>query len=175
MARGRSRARFVRPPPRTKMWIGQGVGSTALPASSKILVATLSAAALLLRPFTILRTHIDILYLSDQTAVTELPFGAYGQLIVTDTAAAIGVTAIPDPSGTDGDPEADWFIHQQMAVQVNFQSAVGFDGNFGMHYTIDSKAMRKVGPDDNEVAMFSEVAAVGANIITGGRQLVQLH
>ena len=75
MARRVSRARFIRPAPRTKMWIGDNVGTTVLTAATNTLVAGLNAAALLLRPFTILRTRIVIQYRSDQQAVTELPFG----------------------------------------------------------------------------------------------------
>ncbi len=115
---------------------------------------------------------MEILFESDQNVASELPFGQYGRMIVTDAAAAIGITAIPAPAGN---PEADWFVHQAMVVRDRFASAVGFDGNFGHHYVIDSKAMRKVGPDSDEVSVFSMTAAVGANITTQGRSLIQLH
>ncbi len=64
MAR-KHRARFVCPRPATKIWIGDGLVATAIGASSIVLVTTLSAAVLLLRPFTVLRTHIDFYYRSD--------------------------------------------------------------------------------------------------------------
>ena len=174
MAR-RHATRFIRPVPRTKMWIGSGVGVTMLTASTKHLVSTLSAGALLLRPFTILRTHMQLLFESDQSTVGELPFGAYAKIIVTDTAAAIGVTAVPDPSLISGDPEAGWFISQPLICRTFGIVTAGFDGNSGHQYTIDSKSMRKVGPDDNIVGMATLDSAVGANLTTIGRMLIQLH
>ncbi len=178
MAR-RTRGRFVRPQPRTKMWIGQGVGISTLTASSKNLVSTLSAGALLLRPFTILRTHMEIVLVSDQEVAVEFPACSYGEIVVTDTAAAIGVTAVPNPSGVSGDPEADWYVWQAMftkfLIDINGTDGIGLDADAGHHYVIDSKAMRKVGPDDDVVAMATMETAFGAVIHTNGRQLIQLH
>ena len=173
----RRHSRFVRPPVRTKMWIGGGVGATTVLGSSKTLISTLSAGALLLRPFTVLRTHLELHYRSDQQAASEFQSGAYGKIVVTDTAAAIGATAVPSPSGTAGDPEAAWFAMQEVMNFFQFISGVGFasgDGA-GARFTIDSKAMRKVGPDDNIASVFTQDAAVGAIIFTAGRMLIQLH
>ena len=175
MARRTARARFVRPAPRTKIWIGWGVGVTSLTGSTIHLVFTYSAAVLLLRPFTILRTRGEIVYESDQIAGSETPFGTFAEIIVTENAAGLGVTALPDPDVTAGDPDSPWFNVQTCAVRVEVADATGFDGDFGHHYSIDSKAMRKVGPNDDSAAMFSQQATVGAKIITQGRQLIQLH
>ena len=174
MAR-RTRSRFVRPQPRTKIWIGSGVGQTTLVGSTKALISTLSAGALLLRPFTILRTRQEVFFASDQDTAIESPFGDYGKIVVTDTAAAIGVTAVPDPSSSAGDPDADWFVHLPMSDKVNSANAEKFGVAAGHHYQIDSKAMRKVGPDDNIVSMATMDSAFGAIIITHGRMLIQLH
>ncbi len=177
MARGHSR--FVRPAPRTKMWIGAGVGSTTLSSASKHFVAQLSAGALLLRPFTILRTHILVNLRTDQLTATENLIASYGHIVVTDTAAAIGVTAVPDPSGIAGDPEADWFVWQAMFnsffIDINGTDGIGVDGNNGVTYTIDSKAMRKVGPDDDVINMCTMTSSVGGILTTQGRRLIQLH
>ncbi len=136
----------------------------------------MSAGALLLRPFTVLRTRMDLLYLSDQEIADESPFGAYARLVVTDTAAALGITAIPNPSGVTGDPEAAWYVWQAMSMQFSVDSVGGsFDGAVGWHYTIDSKSMRKVGPDDNIVSVFTQENAFGSRLITQGRTLIQLH
>ena len=175
MARRRSVSRFVRPAPRTKMWIGSGVGQTTIVANATALIASLSAGALLLRPFTILRTRQLIGFTTDQAAVTERPQGLYGQIVVTDSASSIGATAIPDPSSTDGNPEADWFVHQECLTKFTFLSSVGFDEGGLVQYVVDSKAMRKVGPQDDVVSMFSETGVFGAVLFTRGRMLIQLH
>jgi len=148
------------------------VGTFTLIASSKNLLSGLSAGALLLRPFTVLRTHMDFLFSSDQLGSGEAPRGQYGQIVVTDSASAIGVTAVPSPSAN---PEADWFVHQAMSVRFDFVSGVGFDGNAGRGYSVDSKAMRKVGPDDDIVAMFTMDSAFGGILTNNGRRLIQLH
>ena len=174
MARRRGRG-FIRPAPRTKMWIGAGVGSTTLSANSKHLVAQLSAGALLLRPFTILRTHLYLALKSDQVAANEDPGISLGMIVVTDAASAVGVTAIPDPDVIAGNPEADWFVHGNMRGSFAFLSAVGFDESAQTELRIDSKAMRKVGPDDDVVLMATEIFNHGAILTTMGRRLIQLH
>ena len=174
MARRHTRG-FVRPAPRTKMWIGAGVGQQTIVASSIQLLSMLSAGALALRPFTILRTHMLIGFSSDQAAVTEVPQGTYARIVVTDSASGVGATAIPDPSSIDGNPEADWHVVQECFAKFEFLTAVGFNGVSSYTYFVDSKAMRKVGPDDDLVGMFSETAGQGAQIVTRGRVLIQLH
>ena len=169
------RSRFVRPPPRTKMWIGSGVGSTTVTGAVDALISSLLAGALALRPFTILRTRMHLQYTTDQKAADEFPIGSYGELVVTETAAAVGISAIPSPSGISGDPEADWYVWQALSTAIIFGSGVAFDANAGSHFDIDSKAMRKVGPDDDVVAVYSNEGAAGIRLVTNGRQLIQLH
>ena len=171
MAR-RARARFIRPAPRTKMWIGWGVGLTALTASTLHSVGVYTAGALALRPFTILRTRGIVKYFSDQIVANESPFGVLGSIVVTDTAAALGVTAVPNPGDN---PEASWFTYQACMARVEVGDGTGFDGNFGAEYIIDDKSMRKVGPDDDVNLLFDQSAALGATLFTLGRTLIQLH
>ncbi len=171
----RRRSRFIRPAPKTKIWIGIGAGSTTVVANAKQVVSTLGANQLLLRPFTILRTRMLISWESDQIAAPERPQGSYGSIVVTDTATGIGSTAIPDPSSTDGDPEADWYVHQELISSFTESSQVGYQARSSELYIVDSKAMRKVGPDDDVAEMVSETGGVGAILVTRGRQLIQLH
>ena len=166
--------RFVRPQPRTKVWIGAGVGLTSINVSTKQLISVLSAAALAFRPFTILRTRMLLSWMSDQDAANETPEGDVGIMVVTETVSTIGVTAVPDPSSTDGDVDADWFVHQPVFQRLSFSSGVGFNV-VDRQYVIDSKAMRKVGPTDDIVTVSSETGGFGAFLSTRGRMLIQLH
>ena len=171
MAR-RRQARFIRPPACTKIWIGNGVGTTVLAGASKTLIGSLTASALLLRSFTIFRTYVEVLINLDQVGADELVLCTYGQIIVTDTAAAAGIASVPGPSGISGDPEADWYVWQAMTVRFEFITAAGIEGNSGHHYLIDSKAMRKVGPDD-DIALVAQLdGSPGANFVTNGRMLI---
>ncbi len=175
MARRRGVSRgFIRPPARTKIWVGAGLVPLAMPASTKTLQGTYSAGILSLRPFTILRTRFDIFYSTDQGAATETPLGTYAEIIVTETAAALGVTAVPNPSSVDGDPDQDWYVYQGMNDDLFFATSAGFEKR-GHHYIVDSKAMRKVGPSDDLAVVTDQQNAVGATLHVLGRQLIQLH
>ena len=167
---------FVRPAPRTKIWIGSGVGRSTIVASSKTFVSSLSAGALLLRPFTVLRTRMLISLFSDQEAADEGAFGSYGKIVVTEQAASVGVTAIPDPGSTTGDPDSDWFVHQTAwnALQIIGAISAAIVSS-PSNWTVDSKAMRKVGPDDDIVSMYKDESGVGSFLTTQGRMLIQLH
>ncbi len=175
MARRTARARFVRPAPRTKLWVGFGVGETALAGNATTFVSSYGSAVLLLRPFTILRSRFSALFVSDQAAADETPQGSLGEIVASDTASALGVTALPNPSGIDGDPDADWYIWQSLVAQFEFVTAAGFESRAGQLYTIDSKAMRKVGPNSDSVLLVDMFGAPGATLFTNGRQLIQLH
>ena len=174
MARRHARSFVNRPPAKTKIWIGVGTGSDTIVGGSVQLLGTLNAAALASRPFTILRTRLLVTFQSDQTATSETPFGSYGHIVVSDAASAIGVTAIPDPSGISGDADADWHVWQAVHHGMKSLTSVGITWGGISQYVVDSKAMRKVGPNEDLVNMFSS-ENVGADLNVNGRILIQLH
>ena len=158
---------------RQMTWLGLFLANLVIPADSAVLIGILNAAALAIRPFIVVRFRADVLWSSDQAAVTEDPRGAVGATVVSEEASNAGVVSIPDPV-TQSD--ADWFYHQGLANRFSFLSSVGFDGNVGEHYRADSKAMRKVGSNDDVVFIASNInASHGANITIMGRMLVKLH
>ncbi len=170
----RNRSRFIRPAPRTSLWIGASVVDTAVAANTEVLLTSLSAAALLLRPFTIIRTRIRIWWSSDQAAASEEPAATYGRIVVKDEAVAIGITAVPQPVST---PEAQWFVYEGMKDSFVFGTAVGFAGAGSAvnHYDVDSRAMRKVGINEDLISVVQNATAVGASIRVTGRTLIKLH
>ena len=85
---------------------------------------------------TVLRTVGSVSIASDQTGASEEQIGAFGMALVTDSAVAIGVTAMPDPVS---DAEDDgWFVYQAFAQQT----ALASTGIGSVMYPIDSKAKR---------------------------------
>ena len=167
----RSRSRFVRPAPKTKVWIGVDLGNTVIVANATTLLGILNAAALALRPFTVLRTRLLIKYELDQQAVNEDSWGAFGLIVVSEEAAAIGATAVPGPVSS---PDGDWGVYQPTAFQFHFADASGIWTSQDT-YDVDSKAMRKVGANKTLAFMHEEDGNKGANIIVFGRMLIQLH
>ena len=146
--------------------------ATTLAAGSRVLVSSLNAAGLALRPFTIVRTRGFVWVASDQIAATEQPMGAMGMQVVTDSASAAGAASVPTPTS---EPNADFFVYQPWAVQSVVADATGIDANAGHYFDIDSKSMRKVGQDDDVVLTFENFSLVdGVEFIIGGRFLVKL-
>jgi len=174
MAVQRRRSNFVRAKSdRQFHWIGILVQEVAVAANSAVLIGVYNAAALALRPFTIVRERWQVQWNSDQAAVSELPHGAVGATIVSDEALTAGVASIPDPM-TNGD--AAWHVFQPLIVQLRFLSAIAFQADAGHQYEVDSKAMRKVGSNDGIAIVASNAHAThGAEITLLGRQLVKLH
>ena len=154
-------------------WIAAGIAAMAVPASSKTQVASLNAAALLIRPFTIIRTRISCMFESDQLAVSERLHGALGGIVVNDVASALGVTGIPGPVM---DATSPWFFYQGMLDSFVFATGVGFAGGNASSrlYEIDSKAMRKVGVNEDLNFVFEMAAAKGGVLTIEGRILVKL-
>ena len=76
---------------------------------------------------------------------------AFGICNVTENAAAIGVTAVPDPQldlAWDG-----WFVHEQGTLFARDSTPLD-DPNLMQHIVIDSKAMRKTHRTDVIIAVF---------------------
>ena len=159
-------------PRRQTVWgtFTSGDDKITIPAVSAVLVSQFNAAALALRPFTIIRVRGVILVCNDQVAASEEP-----QMIVTagvfsDTAVALGITALPDAVSS---PDGNWYLYED--VPFGFLNDV--DGNISWRsYVFDSKAMRKVGTDeDSAVVVSNRSAADGGQIIMSGRILLKLH
>ena len=162
---------------RETLWLGGVVQQTTLASASvATLLTSLNAVALAMRPFTIVRTRGIVTVHTDQIAATEDQVVGYGQAVVSDQAAAIGVTAVPTPVA---DSESDlWFVYQMMFNHFDFASAVGFGEKPLERWDIDSKAMRKV-EDGQDFVSVIETAAGGltAGAIVGSffRTLIKLH
>jgi len=172
MAR-RSTRHFVRPAPRTMIWIGASLPTVTVSSSNQLLTV-LSAGALLLRPFTIVRTRQLIRFESDQGAASESEMAAYTRQVVTTAAATAGVGSLP--GGID-EPDSDFFVYQPIAQTFCFGSAIGFQvkNGPGDYWMVDSKAMRKVGIDDQVVGVIDVQAQLGSKIEIVGRTLIKLH
>ena len=174
MARGFRSVRGGRSQRRETAWIGIANNTNTISAASTaVLSAALNAAALALRPFTIIRTHFYFRSFSDQIATTEFYGTSVGMAVVSDQARAIGVTAVPTPVT---DLESDLFFMYGMQVgllDVGDNTGVSLRG---VDHRIDSKAARKVNDDQDVVLVFETPAEVSSVItIQAGRMLLKLH
>ena len=94
--------------------------------------------------------------------------------MVSEVAAAIGATAVPD---VIDDADYDWFVYQGLLCEIRITGTVqGFQDPAGQAYVVDSKSMRKVGAaDDIAVTVVNEDSAHGGQFSMVGRMLVKLH
>jgi len=159
---------------RLTSWFQFQPTTAALTTTGGSIFFSLNAAALALRPFTVVRSRFLVGIESDQSAQSERQVAAIGMAVVSDQASAIGVTAIPTPI-TDMGSDL-WFVHQLMYAQFLFITGAGIDSQNMTSFPIDSKAMRKV-DIGQDLVLVAEIGgnADGVNITLGGRMLVKVN
>ena len=164
--------RGVRRQVRETLWLDVATTESILGgAPTAVLANSLNAAALALRPFTIVRTRGIFSIRSDQIAASETFMGDLGYAVVSDQAVAIGVTAVPTPLTDKGSDL--FFVYEQLVGRIDFSDATGIATNsITIHY--DSKGMRRVNDDqDIVVVLENEIAGIAAT--HSARMLVKLH
>ncbi len=166
-----ARGRFAERTKRGNVWLGVDISSTAIPGNTKVLLGSFDVVALAHRPFTIIRTYMQVLWTTDQLAAGETPVGAVGHIVVSDQAIGIGATAVPDPISQ---PDAEWHVWQGLVVDFQFGSAIGFQADAGHQYSVDSKAMRKVSNNQDVAFVGTSTSADGGIVTAVGRILVKL-
>jgi len=169
----RFRGRTFAKSDRQAVWLGIDIDPVTIAAGATVLVATLNAAALALRPFTVVRTRAMINWGSDQAAASEAPLGALGLIVVSDQAAAAGSGSVPSPVGNT---DAPFFVWEPLISTFLFGDLTGFIEPSGYNLVVDSKAMRKVGVnEDVAIQVGNTSSAEGAIAVMIGRMLVKLH
>jgi len=164
-SRGRQGAR------RETSWLPIPFGSDGIAAGAAI-THVLTTAEKAKRPFTVLRTHIELSISSDQIVASEDVFNGLGVCVVSDQAVSVGATAVPTPIADLGSDL--WFVIQPMFSELIFLDATGMFLS-GTRYTIDSKAMRKVNEDQDIVIVMENSASLGGGSVvqSAGRILIQ--
>ncbi len=165
----RSRGRLGSP--RETLWVGIQAADVTFTVAGGTIITAANAALLALRPFTIIRQYYEIMIRSDQAAAVEQQAFAYGCAVVSDQAAAIGVTAVPTP---DTDAGSDlWMLHQYIfAMENNLTDR----SQPARQIEIQSKAMRKV-EDGQTVLQIGEFVTTNNGLIAtiAGRLLIKTN
>ncbi len=146
----------VRAPRRKTTWGAiNSLDTTSIAVSTNVLVGSFSAAGLAnLGPSTLIRVRGLIDIRSDQNAASEKATGAMGISVVTETARALGVTALQGP-GSEAASDA-WQTWQGIVAPPT----TGASGStLTVQYMIDSKAMRKLGDLDSIVLLVENLSA----------------
>ena len=169
-ARGRGRAGS----PRETSWIGIALTNSSISSIGSVL-NSFNAAALAKRPFTIVRTYLEVFMISDQVVASEDQLAGIGIAVVSEEASTIGATAVPTP--LDNLSSDLWLLHSLLFGSFTFLDATGFNDVQGVSRTIDSKAMRKVNDDQDVVVVAESDTTLGEGLImaVGGRFLIKEH
>ena len=167
-----TRRSFSRSPGRLTEWTGRQFSSAevALAASTFVIDSLFGAPVLAKRPFTITRVVGLLSVRSDQAAALEFPFGALGFAVVSEKAATLGATAVPDPVT---EVESDlWHVYQSFSAGGEASTNAGFPVS---HFPIDSRAQRKVQDGENCVAVVANASAADAlTYVLNYRMLLKL-
>ena len=156
---------------RETLWLFIGSTDTTLTAAGGSIIVALNAAALALRPFTIVRTHFEVAVRSDQAAAIETQAVGVGFAVVNDQALSVGVTAVPTPVSESG--SSLWFLHRFIFADESNLTDRTRSARF---VEIDSKVMRKVdlGQDLLGVVELDTTAGSGGAIVSvAGRMLIK--
>ena len=158
---------------RESLWLAVVTTATGLAtASTAAIINTLNAAGLALRPFTVVRTRGTWLLTSDQAVASESFAAGIAACVVSDQAAAIGVTAVPTPVTDKGSDL--FFMYDWNAGGFSFGTNIGF-GEERIVKDYDSRAMRKVNEDQEPVFVIENDAFDGLLLTHSARMLIKLH
>ncbi len=119
---------------------------------------------------TIRRTRGRFAFSSDQSAAVEEVSGAWGAVVVTDAAAAIGITAIPG-AVTDASDD-NWFLWEPFAQHLGNGVAAGNAAGLQPMTEFDSKAMRKVETGFQLAFVVENASATTGLVFTAGISLL---
>ena len=172
--RGTFRSRVLERHGRQTFWFaGSVTQDTITAATTPVITTSLNAAALSLRPFTLVRTRGFVHIRSDQIAASENQSIAYGGIVVSDQSVGIGVTAVPTPIT---DSQSNWFFYEVLADFLRRGDSTGSQSNTGRERIIDSKAMRKV-TEGQDIITVAETSAfsLGTIVTAFTRVLIKLH
>ncbi len=160
---------------RESLWLASVWTNNTLANLGTNLLLQLNAAALALRPFTVVRTRGYLHIASDQIANIENQAIGYGVIVVSEQASGAGVASVPTPIS---EPQSDWHVFESLASRFVISSAVGIDAAAGVGKEFDSKAMRKVDLGEDLITVL-EVPDTGFSesvvIRTYQRALIKLH
>ncbi len=170
----RAQSTFIRGK-RKSLWLPQETLATNVSAAGGTIVSSLNAAALALRPFTIVRVHGWFFVASDQAAASESYCAEYGMAVVSDQAVAIGVTAVPTPVTDAG--SSLFFVHGRRSGRVVFTTSGNGFRDHGSGHEWQSKAMRKVELGQDIVTVVELAATDFQGTIThlGFRMLIKTN
>ena len=166
-SRGRGVVVRGRAPKRVTEWVASAdQGFVVVGAGVKVLIQSVQFA----QSITIVRLRGLLSMIPNIASADQTIVGAVGFGVVSDQALAAGVASMPGPWS---DPDWDgWFMWMGISQKFEFASGVGLLTS-SVQQIMDSKAMRKVGPNEAVVAI-GESQAIAFDVSVPSRMLIKL-
>jgi len=116
---------------------------------------------------TLMRSRGAVLLSLIDQAVGDQKVVGLGLIVVTEAAVAAGGSALPSPISV---PEAEWVWHQYVPLQSQTVTEDPSTGEGTARIIIDSKAMRKMKPNESLVLVLdaADLAGSVSAMVTGG-------
>ncbi len=149
-----------------KEWNGMGSAQETISTVATTVLGSLSFAI----PATILRIRGSVYVFFDATQQAgDLMRCTFGIAKVSTDALTLGATALPDPAG---DIDFPWMWWAQITLNSTVAADVSSYGQSNQIIEVDSKAMRRIKPNESLVMVVETANAVGAPVtILGNTQL----
>jgi len=141
---------------RLTQWIGPAAQSYQNVASTG---ATLLAFVSFEEQTTVVRTRGQVSVRLQAFGVDLDIIGAFGMGVVSTEAFLAGVASIPEPF-TDAD-WGGWFVWRSFSYHLEFNDVTGIE-SFLWDFEVDSKAMRKISPNETIVIIAESLAGAYA-------------
>ena len=150
-------------------WSGS-LGNVALANGASTGIFTLVTLNI---PATLMRVRGNLLVMMDVGAANDTMSVCAGIYIASDAQVTAGAAAFPSPFSI---PEADWLWHQHLLLRSESGTQADADqlGGQIVRTEIDSKAMRKIRPNQNLMMVFDGAQLAGTptyDIMVGIRAL----
>jgi len=159
-----------RAPKRKTLWIGTvNQFVVAVPSGTSVIIAQFDPSANAILGGTVVRTRGMFLAFPTAHGADLNYAGAYGLGVVSDEAFAAGTVSIPRPYDDDDWP--GWLVHGYWGAHLEFQGAQS--EMISKSEPFDSKAMRKVGPNETLVWM-AESQTGSVQVSIQARMLMKL-
>ena len=154
------------------MWVGTATAAQVTVAiGTSVIHSSFDPAALSMLAPTLVRVRGNVTVFPSAFSTDSIWEGAYGLGIVSDEAFTAGAASLPRPHDDDDWP--GWVVHGYFQGKFETQSAVG-QWVLPINYTIDSKAMRKIGPGETVVWVVESNLGPALEFVLSARVLMML-
>jgi len=153
----------------TKEWTGTAIGVASTLGTTQVVISQVTHDQV----ETFLRIRGNLLVAAAPNAANDDDVAAFGFIVASDNAIAIGGTSVPGPIN---DPDAPWLWHQYVPLH-SLAATAASDVGLGLwaRVEIDSKAMRRATRNEGLILVGEvETGEFAGVFVNGGFRVLSL-